>query len=121
MRSKYGTFPEYHTSLDNLDLITEDGFSGSFEVISNAIMILEENLIPVSNFLCEPQLGKRNLYHKLTPREKPQTATMMDLISFSDGKKSLLEIAEETGQNFIELKKIYDILKHQNILYSKRA
>ena len=43
MRSKYGEFPEYHTSLDNLDLVTESGLIGGYMAIRKSIEILEKS------------------------------------------------------------------------------
>ena len=65
MRTKYHEYPEYHTSKDDLSLISPEGLFGGYQAICNAIQIFENNRIYNSNFLCEPQLGKRNLYPNL--------------------------------------------------------
>lgn len=99
MRSKYGEYPEYHTSLDNLDLITPDGLEGGVNALLQAIEAIENNVrLKVTTF-CEPQLGKRGLYPTLSTKEtRAQVAAMMNLISYCDGKRSLLEIAEIIGE-----------------------
>ena len=63
MRTKYGKYPEYHTSLDNFDVVTEKGLKESLEIYLMCIDIFEKNIfLPKINVNCEPQLGKRGLY-----------------------------------------------------------
>ena len=64
MRTKYGFYKEYHTSLDNLDkVVTEKGLEGGYEAL-RLIEAIENNFYPEINILCEPQMGKRNLFPK---------------------------------------------------------
>lgn len=94
MRTKYGEYPEYHTSLDNLQFISSDGLYGGYLAIQKSLEIIESNCYPSINVLCEPQLGKRGLYPSLSIKKSNQALrNMMNLISYSDGKKSLLEIS----------------------------
>ena len=96
-RSKYGAYPEYHTSLDDLEkVVTPEGLQGGFDALKNSIEAIEKNVIPKTTVLCEPQLGRRGLYPTLSNTlSSKDVDIMMDLISWSDGKHSLLEIAEK--------------------------
>lgn len=58
-RSKYGEYPEYHTSADDLSLISEEGLQGTYKLMKKCILALEYNYYYRVNCLCEPQLGKR--------------------------------------------------------------
>ncbi|MFV9482463.1 DUF4910 domain-containing protein, partial [Christiangramia sp. ASW11-125] len=99
MRSKYGEYTEYHTSDDNLDLISPDGLMGGFEAIKKAITVLENNKFLRTTVNCEPQLGKRGLYPTISVKGSANEARkMMNLISYCDGKLSLLEIADKINQ-----------------------
>ena len=104
MRSKYGEYPEYHTSLDNLDLVSESGLIGGYTAIRKSIEILEKDCILKTTVLCEPQLGKRGMYPLLSTKN-PQfpVKSMMNLISFCDGNNSLLEIADLIDESFEEI------------------
>lgn len=94
-RSKYGEYPEYHTSLDDLSLVTPQGLAGGLEIYQRMLECLEADCYPRSTVLGEPQLGRRGLYPTLSTRGSGKTVkTMMDLIAYSDGRTSLLEIAE---------------------------
>ena len=105
MRSKYGEYPEYHTSLDILgSVVTEDGLAGGFRALQTALSIIELNFYPVVTTIGEPQLGKRGLYPNMSQKGSADSVrTMMNMISYSDGIKSLLEIAEIIDVPFMEL------------------
>ena len=105
MRSKYCEYPEYHTSLDTLGgVVTEDGLTGGFRALQTAISIIELNFTPVVTTIGEPQLGKRGLYPDTSHKGSTDgVRNLINMISLSDGTKSLLEIAEIMDTPFIEL------------------
>jgi aminopeptidase-like protein len=96
MRTKYGMYDEYHTSLDDLDnVVTPKGLEGGYWSIRRCIEGLENNYYPLVKILGEPQMSKRGLYPTTSNNIKSdEVKLLMDIISWSDGKKSLLDIAE---------------------------
>lgn len=55
-------YPEYHTSLDKIGtVVTKKGLNGSYNIYKKCIETIEKDLIPISNILCELQMGKRKL------------------------------------------------------------
>lgn len=117
MRSKYGTYPEYHTSLDNLDLISPSGLNGSFQALKKCIKILENNEVYQVNVLGEPQLGKRGLYSNLSFKGSAFSSKVLtDFISYCDGSRDLLSIADIIGQPAWELIDIASLLKSNNLI-----
>jgi aminopeptidase-like protein len=98
MRSKYGTYPEYHTSFDNLDLVTKEGLFDGYMAHRICLEILEKNdFYKVTNY-CEPFLGKRGLYPTLGVRKHDvETSYLKNVIAFCDGKHDLVDIAELLG------------------------
>ncbi len=98
MRSKYAEYPEYHTSLDDLGLISPAGLRGGFEALRRCLATLEHNRTWVATVPCEPQLGKRGLYPTLSTKDtRRQVATMMDILAYADGETDLIAIAERIG------------------------
>lgn len=99
MRSKYNTYPEYHTSLDDLALISPEGLGGAYEVMRKVLTVLEYNYCFRLNTLCEPQLGRRGLYPTISskPDNKNSFRKLTSITSFgafADGKRDLIEISE---------------------------
>ena len=116
-RSKYGEYPEYHTSLDNFKLVTFKGILGGFRVAKKAIEILLKKIIPKNLIICEPNMGKRGLYPTLsTTKSKPNTQKLMDFLQYADGQTSLEKIAKTINLNFKNTKKIYIKLKKNNLI-----
>jgi aminopeptidase-like protein len=116
LRTKYGRYPEYHTSLDDLEnVVTPQGLNGGYWAIRKAIEAIERNKKYKTSVLCEPQMGKRGLYPTLSSKKSSkEISLMMDFISLCDGESSLLEIAESLNVPIWEL---YDTVEN---LESKR-
>ena len=118
-RSCWGTFPEYHTSADNLDFIRPEHLATSFRLISQILDVLEGNAVYRNTSpYGEPHLGKRGLYNS-TGGASLAHATRMGLfwvLNLSDGKHSLLDIAERSGLAFGAIREAADRLRDAKLL-----
>src|SRR6266446_1017986 len=99
MRSKYGTYPEYHTSLDDLRLISPTGLAGAFGALQRCISLIEANGTYRTTCLGEPQLGRRGLYPTLSELGGSglEVHTMMNILAYADGQRDLVSLAERIG------------------------
>ena len=106
MRSPNGSFPEYHTSADNLDFVRADALAGSLRLLQRVLWIAEHdrawrNTEPFG----EPQLGRRGLYAAIGGTGNSGLAgfdqlTLLWVLNQSNGRASLLEIAERANKPF---------------------
>lgn len=115
MRSRYGTYPEYHTSKDDLSLITPAGLQGSFDLHKKIIETLERSPLYRAAHVGEPQLGKRGLMgtlsHAGSVGEEP--LLLVHLLAYADGTRHLEDIAEIVQKTPEELQPIVaQLLKH---------
>jgi len=117
IRTKYNEYPEYHTSLDDLTLINPEGLEGAFNNIKLCIEIMELNYYYQYKVFCEPQLGKRGLYPDIsTKNTKSKVKAMMNLLSYADGKLSLLQISEIINEDFFTCSEIAQSLVKGGVL-----
>ncbi len=117
-RTKYGEFPEYHTSLDNFKLVTLKGVQGGFNVAKKSISILINKIIPKNKILCEPQMGKRGLYPTLSTKEKKNmTKNYMNFLQYADSNNSIEKIAKKINLSLRLTKKIFLKLKSKNLVH----
>ncbi|MBR5361429.1 MAG: DUF4910 domain-containing protein, partial [Lachnospiraceae bacterium] len=122
-RSKYHVYPEYHTSGDNMSIVSPEGFYGTFTVMRKCIDKLEAgqgdgSFVSFERFkrpgrrsndkrpgeegrvfrvtcLCEPQLGKRGLVPTMSSKETYQeTLAMKDVLAYADGTHDIYELAK---------------------------
>ncbi len=117
-RTKYREYKEYHTSLDDFNLVTKKGIKDSFILAKQAINILQRNIYPKATIMCEPQLSKRGIQPKINIKygySKLQKC-ILDVLQYSDGKKNLKEIAKIIKVNISLVNKVYDILKQKKLV-----
>ena len=98
MRTRYNSYPEYHTSLDDLSLVTPSGLEGGYEAVRKILSLIEANRVYRAVFPCEPQLGKRGLYPTLSTRGAGNTVrSLTNFLTYADGTHDLIGIAKVTG------------------------
>ena len=121
MRSPHNSFPEYHTSADDLTFVQPQYLGESFTKCISIVSILENNQAYYNkNPKCEPQLGKRGLYEADTDSQKRRLNRMAILwvLNLSDGDYTLLDIAKKSGIAFDEIKQAADVLLRYDLLTS---
>lgn len=119
-RTKYGEYPQYHTSADDLSLVTPNGLGGTLQLMKNCVTLIEHNKTHQTTCLCEPQLGKRGLYPSVSQKGSSRSVkTIMDFLAYADGKNTLLDIAELIQVSALELIPIAENLYKQGLIVSK--
>ena len=122
MRSKYHEYKEYHTSLDDLNkIVTPKGFDESYNIYKKIILNLEKKFFPKSNHYCEPMLSKLNLYPKIgnfskVNKKKKFSKLILNILSYSDGKNSIEEIAHKCKISKKYCSSLIDYLNKKKLL-----
>jgi aminopeptidase-like protein len=116
MRTKYATYPEYHTSLDDLvDVVTPAGLQGGFEALRRALEAIERHCRPRVTVLGEPQLGRRGLYPTLSTPDAG-VPLILNFLTWADGTRSLVDIADLCGVPVWELYPMIDRLGSEGLV-----
>ncbi|MDH3293255.1 MAG: DUF4910 domain-containing protein [Acidimicrobiia bacterium] len=95
-RSIHGTYPEYHTSADNLDFVDDDTLADTVELVVAAVLALDRETRYVNTQPHgEPQLGRRGLYGAVggAINTKSTEMALLWLLAYSDGEHSVDDIA----------------------------
>jgi len=135
MRTMYFNFPEYHTSLDNLEFVKAENLIKSFSMYLKIILELEKNSDSSKSkekvkdqntnredvFInciqkCEPNLGKRGLFDKVTRLDSGTTLRINWILNLSDGTNSLSDISNISGIEYNLIKETSELLLKHNLL-----
>lgn len=119
MRSPNSQFPEYHTSADNLDFVKPEYLTDSFRKCLTVLSVLEHNRVYLNqNPKCEPQLGKRGLYRSMGGSSGAglNELALLWTLNLTDGKHSLLDIAERSGFEFDAIRRVAEALIEHHLL-----
>ena len=121
MRSKYAEYKEYHTSKDDLSLVTPKGLQGSYDIYKKIIDVLEHNLYYKTTIKGEPHLGKRGLYPtECTPDTDYNLAFLYrNFLAYADGNNDLIDIANIIGISSYSLINITKLLLKHNLIKGK--
>jgi aminopeptidase-like protein len=118
-RSRFGAFPAYHTSADNLDFIAPVHLEESYRVVAGLIAVLDDNrTFRNTSPKGEPQLGRRGLYGAIGGDRNAAAGNMAMLwvLNLSDGRHSLLDIAERAGLPFATVRDAAALLQRHGLL-----
>ncbi len=117
-RSKFGEYPEYHTSADHMGLVSPAGFQGSYDVMTEVIQAMEHNRYYRAGVLCEPQLGKRGLYPMLSQKGEAydEAEVMLNVTAYADGTNDLIDISNLIGVPVQRLIPVVQKLENHQIL-----
>jgi aminopeptidase-like protein len=118
MRTKYGSYREYHTSLDNLEFVTPRGLQGGFDLVKDCISEFEGSTYYQTTVLGEPQLGKRGLYHTMHLRSVADEVLLRThILAYSDGLHSVQDMVElfKRPQEEIEIL-VSELLEHELLM-----
>ena len=118
-RSQFGSFPEYHTSGDDLSFIKPDYLAQSFELLSSIIEIIEGDCRPLSTSpYGEPHLGRRGLYSQVGGDRDapPKKMALLWVLNLADGEHSLLDISERANMSFAAIRDAADSLHKNGLL-----
>ena len=115
-RSPHGTFPEYHSSADNLDIVTAAALADSLQTVLEIIDTIDTNgsYINLSPF-GEPQLGRRGLYPSV-PDGTNTEAPLLWTLSLSDENTDLLAVAERSGLPYSSIRDAAEKLEQKGLL-----
>jgi len=118
-RSAWGTFPQYHTSADNLDFIRPEHLESSLRLIVRMLAVVDgnatlRNTLPYG----EPQLGKRGLYSGLGGGRAAEEERMalLWILNQADGSRDLLAIADRAGLDFAVIRRAASRLTQAGLL-----
>jgi aminopeptidase-like protein len=124
MRSQHGTFPQYHTSADDLTFVQPEHLAESLQVLLDAMFMLENNRCYRNlNPKGEPQLGRRGIYKAISGQQNIAVDQMALLwvLNLSDGDHSLLDIAERARLPFRSIHAAAQILAEHDLLAEMRS
>lgn len=123
MRTKYGTYPEYHTSLDDLrNVVTPAGLAGGLVAACRCVEALELHCYPRVTVLGEPQMGRHGLYPTLSQSKiNSNLRLMMSAISYADGQHSMLDIATRCKVPVWMLYEVFDCLEEKGLIVKNKT
>lgn len=115
-RSKFGEYPEYHTSADDMSYVSPAGFQGAYDVMTQVIDALEYNKKYSVKITCEVQLGKRDLIPTFSQKGTYDAIySITRFLAYADGKNDLIDISNIIGVPVSELIQIVKQLDEKDI------
>ena len=115
-RSRFGDYKEYHTSLDNLNIISNKSLNGSVKIVKKFVEEIQRNQIFIKDILCEPFLFKYNLISNVSKFEKAKNRDVKNICAFTNKNIDTKELKNKFKINDTKLKKIIKELSRKKII-----
>ncbi|EIZ7291799.1 DUF4910 domain-containing protein [Campylobacter jejuni] len=113
-RTRYGDYDGYHNSKDDLNFISKKGLMGGLQSIQEMILNLEINAVYENTITCEPNLGKRGLYHTLSTANDIPLAC--NFLAYCDGENDIIDIANILNMQAYEFKELLEKIKFYGLI-----
>lgn len=122
-RSREGEYEEYHSSADDLDLVSPQRLEDALSAVLAIVDVLETNRCFVNESpRGEPQLGRRGLYPGMGGGDPAvEQLAMLWLLNGSDGGASVFDIAERSGIPFEVLNRCAERLAEAGLLSESKG
>lgn len=118
-RTPHGEYAQYHTSGDDLSLVSAAALAESLDALRTTLAVLDgdgrfRSLQPFG----EPQLGRRGLYAPIGGHAHPPEAqaALSWVLALADGDHALLDTAERSGLSFATVRRAADRLLAADLL-----
>ncbi len=115
-RSKFGDYKEYHTSLDNLNIISNKSLNGTVKILKKFVDEIQKNQIYVKDIFCEPFLFKYNLINNISKFEKFKNRDIKNICAFTNKNIDTKELENKFKINKIKLNKMIKELSRKKII-----
>ena len=115
-RSRFGDYKEYHTSLDNLNIISNKSLNGSVKIVKKFVDEIQRNQIFIKDILCEPFLFKYNLINNVSKFEKAKNRDIKNICAFTNKNIDTKELKNKFKIKDAKLKKIIKELSRKKII-----
>ena len=120
-RSKYGKYKEYHSSGDNLSIVSQKSLEDSLKILIDIVEACETCMYPKTTTCGEPNLSKRNLYPTLSKADTLNDLLRLrkNLLAYSNGKRTIFEISRILDVDISKIIKEYKILIKKKLIKKK--
>ena len=119
-RSKFGSFKEYHNSLDNFKLVTKKNMKDSFKVMRSTIDLIMKSERPVATKFCEPFLQKYQLHESINLKRKGKKAekikNLLNFVQYADGTNDLEDISKLIKVKKSDVNKLNSLLLKNDLI-----
>lgn len=115
-RSRFGDYKEYHTSLDNLNIISNKSLNGTVKILKKFVEEIQKNQIFIKDIFCEPFLFKYNLINNISKFEKGKNRDIKNICAFTNKNIDTKELKNKFKINKKKLKRMIKELSRKKII-----
>ena len=116
-RTRFKDFKEYHTSDDNLKIISEKSLRGSLKKITEIVDEIQNNKIYEKRIFCEPFFTKHGLMRGTRNKFSEFENKISNISAYADRNYDLYDLSKKLKISLKETEKLCILLEKKNILY----
>jgi aminopeptidase-like protein len=117
-RTRFGDYKEYHTSDDNLSVISGNSLFDSMKCVLEIVNEIQKNNIYIKKTICEPFLTRHNLAEtaKFVKFKKKKEINIRNIISYVGKNYDLIDISKKLKIPFNELNLLIKKIEKKKVI-----